>query len=168
RDEPSAAHERAREGRISVTDTDLITTPALDIPEAGSRTTTRGRRGAGLSGMVLAELRTLAAELGIKGTSGMRKGDLIAAIKEKQGGGGAAPAEQPAAEKIAAPEKAEAAAKTETADKPEGAPSRGTRGRRGRAAADETAAPEQKADAEPAEQKADVKSGDEGSQEKPQ
>ncbi|WP_413768886.1 transcription termination factor Rho [Rhodococcus pyridinivorans] len=148
-----------------MTDTDLITTPALDIPEAGSRTTTRGRRGAGLSGMVLAELRTLAAELGIKGTSGMRKGDLIAAIKEKQGGGGAAPAEQPAAEKTAAPEKAEAAAKTETADKPEGAPSRGARGRRGRAAADETAAPEQKADAE---QKADVKSGDEGSQEKPQ
>ncbi|WP_081314856.1 transcription termination factor Rho [Rhodococcus pyridinivorans] len=148
-----------------MTDTDLITTPALDIPEAGSRTTTRGRRGAGLSGMVLAELRTLAAELGIKGTSGMRKGDLIAAIKEKQGGGGAAPAEQPAAEKTAAPEKAEAAAKTETSDKPEGAPSRGARGRRGRAAADETAAPEQKADAE---QKADVKSGDEGSQEKPQ
>ncbi|WP_094980662.1 transcription termination factor Rho [Rhodococcus pyridinivorans] len=164
-----------------MTDTDLITTPALDIPEAGSRTTTRGRRGAGLSGMVLAELRTLAAELGIKGTSGMRKGDLIAAIKEKQGGGAAAPAEQPAAEKTAAPEKTDAAAKTETAgkpetaDKPEGAPSRGTRGRRGRAATDETAAPEQKADAAPAEQKADaeqaeqkadVKHGEESSQEK--
>ncbi|WMM75032.1 transcription termination factor Rho [Rhodococcus pyridinivorans] len=131
--------------------------------------------------MVLAELRTLAAELGIKGTSGMRKGDLIAAIKEKQGGGAAAPAEQPAAEKTAAPEKTDAAAKTETvgkpetADKPEGAPSRGTRGRRGRAATDETAAPEQKADAAPAEQKADaapaeqkadVKHGEEGSQEK--
>ncbi|SED28438.1 transcription termination factor Rho [Rhodococcus pyridinivorans] len=133
--------------------------------------------------MVLAELRTLAAELGIKGTSGMRKGDLIAAIKEKQGGGAAAPAEQPAAEKTAAPEKTDAAAKTETAgkpetaDKPEGAPSRGTRGRRGRAATDETAAPEQKADAAPAEQKADaeqaeqkadVKHGEESSQEKPQ
>ncbi|UTM39403.1 transcription termination factor Rho [Rhodococcus pyridinivorans] len=131
--------------------------------------------------MVLAELRTLAAELGIKGTSGMRKGDLIAAIKEKQGGGAAAPAEQPAAEKTAAPEKTDAAAKTETAgkpetaDKPEGAPSRGTRGRRGRAATDETAAPEQKADAAPAEQKADaeqaeqkadVKHCEEGSQEK--
>ncbi len=49
--------------------------------------------------MVLAELRTLAAELGIKGTSGMRKGDLIAAIKERQSGGAAEPApapEQPA------------------------------------------------------------------------
>lgn len=163
-----------------MTDTDLIATPALDIPEAGSRTTTRGRRGAGLSGMVLAELRTLAAELGIKGTSGMRKGDLIAAIKERQGGGAAAPAtEQPAAasntgaDKTASAEKAEAAAKTETADKPEGAPSRGTRGRRGRAASDETVAPEQKADANPAdakspEQKADAKSAVDGSQEKQQ
>ncbi|WP_213250029.1 MULTISPECIES: transcription termination factor Rho [Gordonia] len=36
--------------------------------------------------MVLTELRALAGELGIKGTSGMRKGDLIAAIKERQGG----------------------------------------------------------------------------------
>lgn len=51
--------------------------------------------------MVLAELRTLAAELGIKGTSGMRKGDLIAAIKERQSGGAAEPA--PAAEQPARP-----------------------------------------------------------------
>ncbi|MFB9432097.1 transcription termination factor Rho [Streptoalloteichus tenebrarius] len=41
----------------------------------------------GLSGMVLAELRELAKELGITNTTGMRKGDLIAAIKERQGGG---------------------------------------------------------------------------------
>src|SRR5882762_3144045 len=46
-----------------------------------------GRR-AGLSGMVLAELRELAGQLGITGTTGMRKGDLIAAIKERQGGSG--------------------------------------------------------------------------------
>ncbi|MBS9372955.1 transcription termination factor Rho [Rhodococcus sp. B50] len=103
--------------------------------------------------MVLAELRTLAAELGIKGTSGMRKGDLIAAIKERQGGGDAAPAtERPVAASNTGAEK------TEVADKPEGAPSRGTRGRRGRAAADETAAPEQKVDAKSTEQKADAKS----------
>lgn len=43
------------------------------------------RRRGGLSGMVLAELRQLAGELGIDPT-GLRKGDLIAAIKEKQGG----------------------------------------------------------------------------------
>ena len=39
--------------------------------------------------MVLAELRGLAGELGITGTAGMRKGDLIAAIKERQSGGSA-------------------------------------------------------------------------------
>jgi transcription termination factor Rho len=36
--------------------------------------------------MVLAELRELAGQLGITGTAGLRKGDLIAAIKERQGG----------------------------------------------------------------------------------
>ncbi|PRY34293.1 transcription termination factor Rho [Umezawaea tangerina] len=59
--------------------------------------------------MVLAELRELAGQLGINGTAGLRKGDLIAAIKEKQGGtsgrGSAAtpPAktEKPAAVKVA-------------------------------------------------------------------
>nr|WP_051161094.1 transcription termination factor Rho [Nocardia transvalensis] len=34
--------------------------------------------------MLLPQLRALAGELGIRGTSGMRKGDLIAAIKENQ------------------------------------------------------------------------------------
>ena len=39
--------------------------------------------------MVLAELRQLAGELNIPDTAGMRKGDLIAAIKERQGGASA-------------------------------------------------------------------------------
>ena len=56
-----------------MTDTDVISAP-------------KSKARAGLSGMVLTELRALAGELGIKGTSGMRKGDLIAAIKERQGG----------------------------------------------------------------------------------
>ena len=45
----------------------------------------------GLSGMVLAELRQLAGELNITDITGMRKGDLIAAIKERQSGGSSAP-----------------------------------------------------------------------------
>jgi len=61
--------------------------------------------------MVLAELRELAGQLGINGTAGLRKGDLIAAIKEKQGGtsgrGSAstppAKAEKPAAKVAEAP-----------------------------------------------------------------
>jgi transcription termination factor Rho len=38
--------------------------------------------------MVLPELRALANSVGVKGTSGMRKGDLISAIRENRGGGG--------------------------------------------------------------------------------
>jgi transcription termination factor Rho len=37
--------------------------------------------------MVLPELRALASQVGVKGTSGMRKGELIAAINEVRGGG---------------------------------------------------------------------------------
>ena len=63
------------------------------------RTSANGgtKRRAGLTGMVLAELRELAGQLGITGTAGMRKGDLIAAIKERQGGSGgtSAPANAP-------------------------------------------------------------------------
>jgi transcription termination factor Rho len=45
------------------------------------------RRRGGLTGMVLAELRKLASQLGIAETAGMRKGDLITAIKQRQDGG---------------------------------------------------------------------------------
>nr|WP_218129796.1 transcription termination factor Rho [Pseudonocardia oroxyli] len=44
--------------------------------------------------MVLADLRQLAGELNIPDIAGKRKGDLIAAIKEKQGAGSAAPAKR--------------------------------------------------------------------------
>ena len=41
--------------------------------------------GQGLSGMLLPELREKAQNLGISGTSGMRKQQLISAIRDKQG-----------------------------------------------------------------------------------
>ncbi|MDJ0395688.1 transcription termination factor Rho [Rhodococcus sp. G-MC3] len=66
-----------------MTDTELISAPE------------KTRRGAGLSGMVLTELRSLAGELGIKSISGMRKGDLIAAISARQGATGATASETP-------------------------------------------------------------------------
>ncbi|WP_078289151.1 transcription termination factor Rho [Mycobacterium sp. D16R24] len=80
-----------------MTDTDLIATEAApETPEApttaSSERSTKGRRGDGLgalSTMVLPELRALASQVGVKGTSGMRKGDLIAAIREHQGALGA-------------------------------------------------------------------------------
>nr|WP_228834660.1 transcription termination factor Rho [Nocardia abscessus] len=67
----------------------------------------------GLTGMLLPQLRALAGELGIRGTSGMRKGDLIAAIKENQAAGKSAKVEKPAKSeaKSAATAKADAPAK---------------------------------------------------------
>ncbi|WP_226437535.1 transcription termination factor Rho [Rhodococcus yananensis] len=133
-----------------MTDTDLIAAPDADTTattggaQAGdsAQTSSRGgRRGTGLSGMVLVELRALAAELGIKGTSGMRKGDLIAAIKEKQGGGAKA---APAADD----------ATGAAADKPAESPARGRRGRGGQAdapAADKPAAEKPAAENAPAQ-----------------
>lgn len=80
-----------------MTDTDLIATEAAPVtPEAptaaASDRPAKERRGDGLgalSTMVLPELRALASQVGVKGTSGMRKGDLIAAIREHQGALGA-------------------------------------------------------------------------------
>ncbi len=65
-------------------------------------TSTPAKRG--LSAMLLPELRGLAGELGIKGISGMRKGDLIDAIRAHQQGGGAASAPSKAP-KSAAPKR---------------------------------------------------------------
>ena len=64
-----------------MSETDLVST------EAGPTGPTPVRKRGGLTGMVLAELRQLAEELKISGTAGMRKGDLIAAIKERQAAG---------------------------------------------------------------------------------
>src|SRR4051812_32042715 len=69
--------------RITVSDTiNETTTPTAN----GARRRTRGD---GLSAMVLPELRSMAAGLGITGTARMPKGQLIEAIQAKQGGGGA-------------------------------------------------------------------------------
>ncbi|MEV4126316.1 transcription termination factor Rho [Nocardia sp. NPDC049707] len=66
----------------------------------------------GLTGMLLPQLRALAGELGIRGTSGMRKGDLIAAIKENQAGK-SAKAEKPARGEVKSDAGAAKAAKAE-------------------------------------------------------
>ncbi|MFI9506657.1 transcription termination factor Rho [Nocardia sp. NPDC052566] len=101
-----------------MTDTDLLATPGVD----SNPTTTGGRESesgqiskmseqtdvarSGLTGMLLPQLRALAGELGIRGTSGMRKGDLIAAIKENQAGKPTAKAAESAAPSVK-PEKAQ-------------------------------------------------------------
>ena len=67
---------------------DITADPQLNLlGDTVPATSSRGRRGSGLSGMVLTDLKALAGQLGIKGTSGMRKGDLVAAIAARQNGG---------------------------------------------------------------------------------
>jgi transcription termination factor Rho len=88
-DIPILAPRIAREERKSVTDTDLIT--AGDSISSADTVNSKSSAPAGagsLTSMVLPELRALAVSLGVKGTSGMRKGQLIEAIRERQQGGG--------------------------------------------------------------------------------
>ena len=59
-------------------------------PEAESQVASGADAGSagetGLSAMVLPELRALANRVGVKGTSGMRKSELITAIRDRQHG----------------------------------------------------------------------------------
>ena len=50
-----------------------------------------GRNGGDLSKLLVSDLQRLAQELGISGTGRMRKGDLVAAITERTGGGRSTP-----------------------------------------------------------------------------
>ena len=84
-----------------MTETDLITaqdrTPQSETTAAvtsDSSTSSAGSdssAGNSLATMVLPELRALANSVGVKGTSGMRKNDLISAIRETQNGSGGGP-----------------------------------------------------------------------------
>ncbi len=75
-----------------MTDTDLFTadasTDSNEVPNAVTPDTSDVKSKApvgSLSTMVLPELRALANQVGVKGTSGMRKNELIAAINEIRG-----------------------------------------------------------------------------------
>ena len=74
-----------------MTDTDLITaedrTPPTESPAAVKSDSPDSADGS-LATMVLPELRALANSVGVKATSGMRKNELISAIRETQNGGG--------------------------------------------------------------------------------
>ena len=93
-----------------MTDTDLV---AADSAAASSESPAKDPKvsagdspGGGLATMVLPELRALASQVGVKGTSGMRKNELIAAINEVRSGGthnGGSSQPAPAAEERTGP-----------------------------------------------------------------
>ncbi|QDP97064.1 transcription termination factor Rho [Microlunatus elymi] len=69
-----------------------------DTAEAtGTQQASRKRKGTGLESLVLPELKQIASQLGLKGAGGMRKGQLIEAIKSAQSGGTGASAAPSAA-----------------------------------------------------------------------
>ena len=72
-------------------------------PEAGENAAKK--RSGGLSTMLLADLKAMATGMGISGTSGMKKADLVSAIKNQQG---QAKAAKPARESASAGEEAAA------------------------------------------------------------
>jgi transcription termination factor Rho len=77
------------------------------------------KSGKGLSGMLLPELKQLASSMGISGASGMRKGDLVAAISAKQSGSGNGSAE-PRQRSERKPREASDAGAANAGDKPSG------------------------------------------------
>ena len=96
--------------------------PAVSTGSGGSA------RGGAISAMRMPELQALAAQLGVTGTSRMRKSDLVDAIQSKNAGGGTAgrtrraasrdagqPAQVPDAPQVAAPAAAPAAQPAEDA-----------------------------------------------------
>jgi len=150
-----------------VTDTDLFT--ASDAGEAAADSaavdsgkaarSARGGRSGSLTSMLLPDLRALASEVGVKGTSGMRKGDLIAAIKERRGESNGAPAAAPTAAAPAAAEPAPAA--TQQADATEAPQQSNPQRRERRTAARQSGAP----DSQKAQDGAGAKADNEGTQE---
>jgi transcription termination factor Rho len=98
-----------------VTDTDLFTAgESTDGDQLSSPVTTdtpdvKNTPVGSLSTMVLPELRALANQAGVKGTSGMRKNELIAAIKETRGqANGTSVKDHPASEDNGKPDVADA------------------------------------------------------------
>jgi transcription termination factor Rho len=90
------------------TDNDKLSSPvttdnSADPDASGSATDANHSASDGsLATMVLPELRALANRAGVKGTSGMRKNELIAAIREsRQGGANGAPANRGASTETA-------------------------------------------------------------------
>ena len=103
---------------------------AVSAAPAAGAVSASGDRPTSLTAMVLPDLRALAGQLGIKGSSGMRKSELIAAIREHRGETNGAAATPPAAAAATTPAADATAAPAASGDVVE-QPTRARRERRG-------------------------------------
>lgn len=151
-----------------MTDTDLITagdsaessklsdpvaieTPSVETPAPASS----------LSTMVLPELRALASQAGVKGTSGMRKSELIAAIQESRGSDNGTPASRQLSQEPAEAPAAPGGEPTNTSgDDSSGEPPRRERRTASRAAGSSSRASEQSDRETSPEDKTDERAND--------
>ncbi|HEY8533556.1 MAG TPA: transcription termination factor Rho [Micromonospora sp.] len=103
-----------------MSDTTDVTSDVSNVADATTTAPTRRRRsGTGLSAMLLPELQSLAASLGISGTARMRKGELIAAIMERQAAAGT-PRPRTEVAAASAPTRDEVRAEVRAGDQPDG------------------------------------------------
>src|SRR5258705_1468299 len=80
--------EPYRGRRNPLSDTTDVTSDVSNVtaPEETAGASRRRRTGSGLTSMLLPELQAMATSLGISGTARMRKGEIIAAIQERNVG----------------------------------------------------------------------------------
>ncbi|HEX6968433.1 MAG TPA: transcription termination factor Rho [Micromonosporaceae bacterium] len=142
-----------------MSDTTDVTSAATNAAGQAPAATRRRRTGTGLAALLLPELQSMAASLGISGTARMRKSELIAAITERQGGTATGGTPRPRAEVAAATAqpREEAPAGSEragseqrggeaTSAEPPAEPATGRRGRTSRRATRPAGAPEPRND----------------------
>jgi transcription termination factor Rho len=127
------------------------------VTETTEATTPAKRRSGGLSGMLLPELKQVASGLGIKGAGGMRKSQLVDAIKAAQAGGSSAQAGDQPSGRSSSRSAAAPAAKNDTAPAEQKQPESGRSAKNAAVQSDERS---NRQDHDASEGRSDDRSGD--------